>query len=276
MTDCARVALGGQEGLGGQILEQPELELQRVLVFLRALAQVFHTHIVAEGHGRFGQFPRLAEHHAVVGVEQFVEHLHVAEAVHEHVVDVHGEHIAIIGEFRDLAEEQGPFAQIETVVVEFEAALQDVGPFLRRRQMRHVDMSGVHFGHRFEDLETGLLAFLVDDRAHDGMAADHIVQRLVKHVGPDRKHPTPTQMNRNTSSLLADMGSRMTNAPSMKTVVGKMYCMMPSEIIGTLRMPRLRPNWGMAETNPQPMSSRSMYAPPARKCPSPLSPSQIR
>lgn len=131
------------------------------------------------------QFPRLAEHHAVVGVEQFVEHLHVAEAVHEHVVDVHGEHIAIIGEFRDLAEEQGPFAQIETVVVEFEAALQDVGPFLRRRQMRHVDMSGVHFGHRFEDLETGLLAFLVDDRAHDGMAADHIVQRLVKHVGPE-------------------------------------------------------------------------------------------
>ena len=36
-----RVALGGQERLGGQILEQPELELQRVLVFLRALAQVF-------------------------------------------------------------------------------------------------------------------------------------------------------------------------------------------------------------------------------------------
>ena len=98
----------------------------------------------------------------------------------------------------------------------------------------------------------------------------------VEKTVPDRKHPTPTQMNRNTSSLLADMGSRMTNAPSMKTVVGKMYCMMPSEIIGTLRMPRLRPNWGMAETNPQPMSSRSMYAPPARKCPSPLSPSQIR
>ena len=57
-------------------------------------------------------------------------------------------------------------------------------------------------------------------------------------------------MNRNTTNLIAGIGSHMTNTPSRKTVAGSMYCMIPSEIIGTLRIPRLRPNCGMAETNP--------------------------